>query len=169
MLSRSFSAWPEPLGLAAGEDAELAARMVAAYIRGFQGAALGPQSVACMTKHFSSGGAQKDGEDPHFPYGREQVYPDDNFAYHLIPFEAAFAAGTAQIMPYYGMPVGTAFGEVGFGYNRAIITGLLRERYGFDGVVCGDRGLLTDGVIFGRVLPARAWGVECLLGSFRQA
>jgi beta-glucosidase len=25
----------------------------------------------------------------------------------LIPFEAAFAAGTAQIMPYYGMPIGT--------------------------------------------------------------
>ena len=208
MLAGSFSAWPEPLGLAAtrdpalveqfgdiarqeylavgirlalhpvadlateprwarnsgtfGEDAELAARMVAAYIRGFQGAALGPQSVACMTKHFPGGGPQKDGEDPHFPYGREQVYPGDNFAYHLIPFEAAFAAGTAQIMPYYGMPVGTAFEEVGFGYNRAIITGLLRERYGFDGVVCCDWGLLTDTVIFGRVLPARAWGVEHL-------
>ena len=33
------------------------------------------RSVACMTKHFPGGGPQKDGEDPHFPYGREQVYP----------------------------------------------------------------------------------------------
>ena len=41
------------------------------------------------------------------PIGKEQVYPGDNFDYHLIPFEAAFAAGTAQIMPYYGMPIGT--------------------------------------------------------------
>ena len=66
-----------------GEDAELAARLVAAYIRGFQGDALGPTSVACMTKHFPGGGPQKDGEDPHFPYGREQVYPGGSFDYHL--------------------------------------------------------------------------------------
>ena len=145
-----------------GEDASLAARMTAAYIRGFQGAALGPASVACMTKHFPGGGPQKDGEDPHFPYGREQVYPGDNFAYHLIPFEAAFAAGTAQIMPYYGMPVGTPLEPVGFGFNKDVITGLLREQYGFDGVVCTDWGLLTDAEIGGHPFPARAWGVEHL-------
>ena len=81
-----------------------------------------------MTKHFPGGGPQKDGEDPHFPYGREQVYPGNNFDYHLIPFEAAFAAGTAQIMPYYGMPVGTPLEEVGFGFNQDVITGLLREK-----------------------------------------
>ena len=105
-----------------GEDADLAAGMVAAYIQGFQGETLGPESVACMTKHFPGGGPQKDGEDPHFPYGREQVYPGNNAAYHLRPFEAAFAAGTAQIMPYYGMPVGTDLEEVGFGFNRGVIT-----------------------------------------------
>ncbi|MGE5223780.1 MAG: glycoside hydrolase family 3 protein, partial [Omnitrophica WOR_2 bacterium] len=109
-----------------GEDAQLASKMVAAYIRGFQGDVLGSQSVACMTKHFPGGGPQKDGEDPHFSYGKEQVYPGNAFAYHLIPFEAAFAAGTSQIMPYYGMPVGTELEEVGFGFNRQVITGLLR-------------------------------------------
>jgi len=145
-----------------GEDAHLAAEMVGAYIRGFQGPELGPESVACMTKHFPGGGPQKDGEDPHFPYGREQVYPGDNVAYHLLPFEAAFAAGTAQVMPYYGMPIGTAFEEVGFGFNRSVVTGLLRERYGFDGVVCTDWGLLTDVTLFGKAFPARAWGVEHL-------
>ena len=145
-----------------GEDAQLAARLTAAYIRGFQGAALGPASVACMTKHFPGGGPQKDGEDPHFPYGREQVYPGANFDYHLIPFEAAFAAGTAQIMPYYGMPIGLDLEEVGFGFNKDVITGLLREKYGFDGVVCTDWGLLKDVEIGGRVMVARAWGVEHL-------
>jgi beta-glucosidase len=145
-----------------GEDADLAADLVAAYIRGFQGEALGPTSVACMTKHFPGGGPQKDGEDPHFNYGREQVYPGNNFAFHLKPFEAALAAGTAQVMPSYGMPVGTEPEEVGFGFNRGVVTGLLRDRFGFDGVVCADWGLLTDSHIFGRVLEARAWGVEHL-------
>ncbi len=151
-----------------GEDAALAARLVAAYIRGFQGAALGPHSVACMTKHFPGGGPQKDGEDPHFPYGKEQIYPGNNFAYHLIPFEAAFAAGTAQIMPYYGQPIGLQYEEVAFGFNRDIITGLLRERYGFDGVVCSDWQLLQDLEVPGfGTIAARAWGVEHLTPAER--
>lgn len=145
-----------------GEDPELSGRMGAAYIRGFQGAELGPDSVATMTKHFPGGGPQKDGEDPHFAYGREQVYPGGEFELHLKPFEAAFDAGTSQIMPYYGMPVGTEYEEVGFGFNKSVITGLLRERYGFDGIVCTDWGLLSDAEIMGQPFPARAWGVEHL-------
>jgi beta-glucosidase len=145
-----------------GEDAELAARLVRAYIQGFQGDTLGSRSIACMVKHFPGGGPQLDGEDPHFHYGREQVYPGGNFDYHLVPFEAAIAAGVAQVMPYYGMPVGTEYEEVGFAFNRGVITGLLRERYGFDGVVCSDWGLLTDTLIAGVPFPARAWGVEHL-------
>lgn len=145
-----------------GEDPELTSRLGAAYIRGFQGSSFGPGSVSTMTKHFPGGGPQKDGEDPHFPYGREQVYPGGRFELHLKPFEAAFEAGTRQVMPYYGMPIGTEYEEVGFGFNKSVITGLLRERYGFDGVVCTDWGIVSDAVIFGDVHPARAWGVEHL-------
>ena len=145
-----------------GEDAELSGRLGAAYIRGFQGVSFGPGSVSTMTKHFPGGGPQKDGEDPHFPYGREQVYPGGEFELHLKPFEDALAAGTRQMMPYYGMPVGTEYEEVGFGFNKSVITGLLRERYGFDGVVCTDWGLISDSEIFGQPFPARAWGVEHL-------
>ncbi|MGG7452919.1 glycoside hydrolase family 3 protein [Plantibacter auratus] len=145
-----------------GEDAELSAELVAGYIRGFQGAELGPQSVSTMTKHFPGGGPQLDGEDPHFAYGREQVYPGDNFDYHLIPFRAAIAAGAAQMMPYYGMPVGTEHEEVAFAFNHGIITGLLREELGFAGVVCTDWGLVTDTSIMGQDMPARAWGLEHL-------
>jgi len=138
-----------------GEDNQLAARLTAAYIRGFQGKELGPHSVACMTKHFPGGGPQLDGEDPHFDYGREQVYPGNHFDYHLLPFEAAFSAGTAMMMPYYGMPIGTDYEPVGFSFNHGIITGLLREQYGFDGVVCTDWGLLTDANLGGMIFPAR--------------
>jgi beta-glucosidase len=151
-----------------GEDAELSSRLIAAYIRGFQGEQLGPRSVACMTKHFPGGGPQRDGEDPHFHYGKDQVYPGGNFEYHLKPFEAAFTAGTAQIMPYYGRPVGIGLEEVGFGFNREVITGILRGRYGFDGVVCSDWGLVTDYDFGGGdTFPAKAWGVEDLSAEER--
>jgi beta-glucosidase len=144
-----------------GEDAELAAKMVAAYIRGFQGDTIGAESVACVTGHFPGSGPQKDGEDAQFSYGKDQVYPGGNFGYHLQPFQAAIAAGTAQIMPSYGRPLGTEFDEVGFGFNQQVITTLLREQLGFDGLVCTDWLLLTGMRNFGRdLLEARCWGVE---------
>lgn len=145
-----------------GEDVELTCALGAAYIRGFQGTTLGHDSVATMTKHFPGGGPQLDGEDPHFAHGREQVYPGGRFELHLKPFEAAFGAGTSQIMPYYGMPVGTDLEEVGFGFNKGVITTMLRERFGFDGIVCTDWGLINDSEIMGAPFPARAWGVEHL-------
>lgn len=145
-----------------GQDADLTSRLLVGYIRGFQGERLGPESVATMVKHFPGGGPQKDGEDPHFEYGKEQVYPGGQFEYHLRPFEQAIRAGGSQMMPYYGMPIGTQYEEVGFGFNKSIITGLLRDRFGFDGIVCTDWGLLTDTELFGAPFPARAWGVEHL-------
>lgn len=148
-----------------GEDAQLSAAMTKAYILGFQGDSLDTESVACMVKHFSGGGPQKDGEDAHFPYGKDQVYPGDNFDYHLIPFEeGAFPARVSQIMPYYGVPVGQTQEEVAFGYNKEIITGLLREKYQFDGIICTDWGLVSTVGLEPLVIlkPASDFGVEHL-------
>lgn len=151
-----------------GEDAELAATMTKAYILGFQGDTINENSVECMVKHFSGGGPQEDGRDAHFPPGRQR-YKGGNFNYHLIPFvKGAFAAGAAQVMPYYGIPVGQTTEDVGFGYNRDIITGLLRNKYKFDGIVCTDWGLVSDAKIFGYTLkPASAHGVEQLTAKER--
>ncbi|MCW2165302.1 beta-glucosidase [Microbacterium hydrothermale] len=150
-----------------GQDAERVTAFTAAYLQGFQGDELGPDSVACTTKHFPGGGPQQGGEDAHFPYGREQVYPGGMFDYHLEPFREAIRRGTAGMMPYYGMPVGLEVDgqpieEVGFGYNRQIVTGLLREQLGYDGVVVTDWELVNDNHVGDQVLPARAWGVEHL-------
>ncbi len=65
-------------------------------------------------------------------------------------------------MPYYGIPVDQTSENVGFGFNKDIITKLLREKYKFDGVVCTDWGLITDANMGPAVWPARAWGVESL-------
>ncbi len=145
-----------------GEHAELTGDLGAAYITGFQTSELGAHSVSTMVKHFPGGGPQKDGEDPHFAYGREQVYPGGMFKHHLKPFLKAIDAGVTQMMPYYGMPVGTEHDEVGFAFNKTVITDLLRETLGFDGVVCADWGVLNDTKLLGEDAPARAWGLEHL-------
>jgi beta-glucosidase len=149
-----------------GEDAELSSRMTAAYVRGFQhgGDGVGPESVSCMVKHFPGGGPQKDGWDPHFSYGRDQVYPGENFDYHLLPFEAAFAAGVEQIMPYYGIPVGQTSSDVAMAFNKEIITDLLRDKYGFDGVICSDWMICESNKLLGiaEIMEPTSWGVEHL-------
>jgi beta-glucosidase len=146
-----------------GEDAQLSARMTAAYIYGFQGDSLGKNSVACMTKHWPGGGPQEQGEDAHFHYGKNQVYPGNNFAYHLIPFEAALKAHTAMMMPYYGIAVDQTSENVGMSFNKEIITKLLREEYGYDGVVCTDWGIIEGFSFLGyELVEAKNWGVESL-------
>lgn len=135
-----------------GQSAEVTGRLGVAYTLGLQGDELGAESVSAMAKHFPGGGPQLDGEDPHFSYGREQVYPGGRFDLHLQPFRDLLAAGVSQIMPYYGMPIGTEYEEVGFGFNKQIIQGLLRDELGFDGIVCTDWGILSR----------TFWGVESL-------
>jgi beta-glucosidase len=154
--------WPRCNGTF-GEDAALSAKMLKPYILGFQnGDSLNSGSVACMTKHFSGGGPQKEGLDSHFKFHKGQVYPGNNFDYHIKPFEAAFAAKTAAIMPYYGVPTDQTSENVGFSYNKDVITGLLREKYHYEGVVCTDWGLVNDAHMGAFTWEARAWGAENL-------
>ncbi len=146
------------------QDPELTAELVVAALDGLAGEE-GEPSVQSTIKHFPGAGPQKDGEDAHFPYGRDQVYPGGRFEDHLLPFRAAIEAGTDAIMPYYGRPVGLVRdGEeieaVGFGFNKQVLTGLLRGELGYDGVIVSDWELVNDNHVGEQVLPARAWGVE---------
>jgi len=146
-----------------GENAKLSAAMTSAYIMGFQGSELGSSSVACMTKHWPGGGPQANGEDAHFSYGKEQVYPGDNFKYHLLPFKAAIAAGTAMMMPYYSIPKDQTSQDVAMAFNKEIITDMLRNEHGYDGVVCSDWGILEGFSLAGiELVEAKDWGVENL-------
>jgi beta-glucosidase len=154
--------WPRINGTF-GENADLSSRLCRGYVRGFQGADLGAHSVACCVKHFPGGGPQKDGEDPHFAYGREQIYPGGKFEYHLSAFDGAFEADTALIMPYYGMPIGIGLEEVGFSFNREVVTGILRDQCGYQGIVLTDFKLIEDQLRDGQLfINACPWGVEAL-------
>ena len=135
-----------------GSNAELSAEMTVAYMKGFQGEGLSNQSVMTMVKHFPGGGPQLDGLDPHLKSGESQVYPGDHFDYHLAPFIAAIENDMRVVMPYYGIPTGQTDEDVAMSYNHYILTDLLRDQLGFEGVICTDWGVVTG----------RIWGVEPL-------
>jgi beta-glucosidase len=161
-----------------GEDPDLATDMARAYVDGFQNSSgadeilngWGYHSVNAMVKHWPGGGPEEGGRDAHFGYGAYAVYPGNNLKDHLQSFtEGAFKLNGATemasaVMPYYTISnnIDTKYGEnVGNAYSKYIITDLLRDKYGYDGVVCSDWGITNDskGVSeFG----AASWGVESL-------
>jgi beta-glucosidase len=109
-----------------GEDAELAARSSPRTSAASRATSSGPSSVACMTKHFPAAGRSSTARTRTSRTARIRCIPGGMFEYHLTVFEAAFAAGTAQIMPTTGARSGRSSKEVGFGFNRDVVTGLLR-------------------------------------------
>ena len=131
-----------------GEDAK---GQVAAYVTGLQGGTegIGPDSVATVVKHWVGYGAQENGYDSHYYYGRYATFPGGNFAEHVIPYEGAFASGAAGIMPTYSILKnlsidGTPLEQVGAGHNEFLLQDLLRGQYGFDGVITSDWGIAND-------------------------
>lgn len=143
-----------------GENPILAADMTRAYIDGFQTSSgekeisggWGFGSVNTMVKHWPGGGSGEGGRDAHYAFGKYAVYPGKNFEAHLKPFiDGAFRlAGktnaAAAVMPYYTISYGVdPSGEnVGNSYSKYIIKELLRDKYGYDGVICTDWAVTHD-------------------------
>jgi beta-glucosidase len=157
-----------------GEDPDLDTEMARAYVDGFQTTpgtpdGWGVQSVNAMVKHWPSGGPEEGGRDAHFNYGKYAVYPGGHFEDHLKAFtEGAFKleGGTgkaAAVMPYYTISYGVdpSGNNVGNSYSKYIITSLLREKYGYDGVVCTDWNITYDNAAI-ESFDGKCWGVEGL-------
>ena len=158
-----------------GESPELDTDMARAYVDGFQTSCgkdeiadgWGYKSVNAMVKHWPSGGPEEGGRDAHYNYGKYAVYPGGAFETHLKPFtEGAFklngATGMASaVMPYYTISTGIdpSGKNVGNSYSKYIITDLLREKYGYDGVVCTDWNITYDNAGIDR-FDGKCWGVE---------
>jgi beta-glucosidase len=165
-----------------GEDPEVARRLVNAYILGFQGDhGIDGSSVATVVKHWAGYGASVNGYDGHNHYGRFTDLSTNTFETHLTPFKGAFDAGVAAVMPTYSMPpknlhvrgVEGPLEQVGAGFSRQMLTELLRGRFGFNGVILTDWGIVDDcddvclhGAGAGKkAMPAdiaMPWGVESL-------
>lgn len=158
-----------------GEDANLAVDMARAYCDGFQSSednngGWGMYSVNAMVKHWPGGGPEEGGRDAHFDYGKYAVYPGNNLQTMLRPFvDGAFKlnGGTgmaASVMPYYTISYnqnGDSGSNRGNSYNKYLITDLLRNKYGFDGVVCTD-WMITADVSGVSKFEGKCWGAENL-------
>ena len=142
-----------------GQSSKLATDYAKAYCEGLQtdpdnteGTGWGGKSVAAMVKHWPGGGPCESGRDAHYGFGKFAVYPGKNNEEHLKPFlEGAFKleGGTrkaSSVMPYYTISYGLdpSGKNVGNSYSRYIIKDLLRNKYGFDGVICTDWGITQD-------------------------
>lgn len=145
------------------ENADLNANIMRTLVGTLQGpvdsksgSSLSPDSPVALTmKHFPGGGPQELGLDPHYSFGKTQVYKGGAFGDHLKPFEAAIDAGVSAIMPYYGVPMdltydGVHYEQKGMAFSGQIVNDLLRDKLGFRGYVNSDTGIITD----------RAWGLE---------
>ena len=143
------------------ENADLNANIIRTLVQTLQGpmvngSSVSPASAVALTmKHFPGGGPQELGLDPHYTFGKTQVYPGGNFGYHLKPFMAAIDAGVSAVMPYYGVPInvtyeGVTYDQTGMAFSKQIVTDLLRGKLGFKGYVNSDTGVIND----------RAWGLE---------
>ena len=135
-----------------GENSAWVAKMITEIVLGFQGNKLSPSSVALTTKHFPGGGATEGGQDPHFNWGRNEIFPGGMFSNNLISFKAAIKAGTSSIMPYYSIPNNTKYEKIAYAYNKEVLQGLLRNELGFKGIINSDTGPIE-------MMP---WGAENL-------
>ncbi len=121
-----------------GADPRAAARLVAAQVRGLQDA-----GVAATAKHFPGHGDTTADSHTHLPsigHSREEWGLLDE-----PPFRAAVAAGVDAVMTAHIVVPSLDPGGDPATLSRPIMTGLLRERLGYDGVVVTD-SLRMEGV-----------------------
>ena len=113
-----------------GEDPYYAGRVASAVVRGYQGTDLAqPGTLMACPKHFAGTGYADGGRDYEFV----DVSPLVLHEVILPPFVAAIKAGAGSIM--------AAFNDMGgqpCHANRELLTGLLRRKLLFDGMVCAD-------------------------------
>ncbi len=134
----------------AGEDPYLGARMAVAQVNGYQGGnLLRPGSLMATAKHFGAYGAAIGGRD----YNSADISERTLHEVYLPPFYAAARAGAGSFM--------AAFNDIGgvpTTANRDLLRGLLRERWGWQGLMVSDWGsigeLLNHGVAADRAAAA---------------
>ncbi|WP_435199140.1 beta-glucosidase BglX [Qipengyuania sp. 902] len=114
----------------AGEDAYLGSRMAEAQVRGFQGGDLSARdTIMAGTKHFGAYGAAEGGRD----YAGAEAGERSMREVYLPPFRAAANAGTASYMTAFN-----AVDGVPTTGNAALLRSMLRDEWGWDGLLLSD-------------------------------
>ena len=125
----------------AGEDVLLNSAYGAAKVRGFQRDDLSkPDAMAACVKHFAAYGAGEAGRD----YNRVDMSMQRLWEEYMPPYKACIDSGARAVMPAFndinGVPC-TA--------NPWLLRDILREKWGFDGLVISDSNAIAECVDHG--------------------
>ena len=119
-----------------GEDPYVNGVFGAASVRGYQGAGLSSQdAVAACLKHYVGYGASEAGRD----YVYTEISRPTLWNSYLIPYKISVDAGAVSLMSAFndisGIPASA---------NKYTLTDILRDEWGFDGLVVSDWGAIVQ-------------------------
>ncbi len=113
-----------------GEDTCLSSVMAAAAVKGYQGDDLSKQGTLCAcVKHFAAYGGVEGGRE----YGSVDISERSLRQYYLPPYKAACDAGSGMVMCAFN-----AIGGVPATADKHLMKDVLRDEWGFDGVIITD-------------------------------
>ena len=124
-----------------GEDPYLGSEISAAMVKGYQGDDLTDKNtiMACV-KHFALYGAPEAGRD----YNTVDMSHLSMFNNYFPPYKAAIDAGVGSVMTSFNVVDGIpATG------NKWLMTDVLRDRWGFDGIVVTDYTAISEMIAHG--------------------
>jgi beta-N-acetylhexosaminidase len=141
-----------------GEDPKAVAKLAAAYVRGAS-----EHGLFTTAKHFPGHGDTK--SDSHIDLPVVSACWDELDTLQLVPFRAAIKAGVTAVMTaHIAMPcIDGEDDPPPATLSPAIMTGLLRDSLGFDGLVVTDA--LTMGAIVNKYGPGETVVRAFLAGS----
>lgn len=121
---------------ATGEDPFLNGEMAAAMVRGYQGTDIKQKGkMAACVKHFAAYGAAEAGRDYDTVELSERTLRDE----YLPSYEAAIKAGVKLVMTSFN-----TINKVPSSGNKWLMRDVLRNEFGFDGVLISDYGAVKE-------------------------
>ena len=141
----------------AGEDPYLGSAMAVAYVRGYQGAHLDdPHSMLACAKHFVGYGAAEAGRD----YNSVDISERSLRQIYLPPFHAAVDAGAGSVMSAFN-----TLNAVPSTSNWFTLTHILRQEWGFQGIVISDYGSMREMIAHGIALDGKTAARKAILAG----
>ena len=138
-----------------GEDPYLNSEFARAFVRGFQGDDLSADTdrVAACVKHFAAYGAAEAGRD----YNTVDLSDRQMREFYLPAYKAALDEGCEMVMTSFN----TVDGIPATG-NAKLMRKLLREEWGFDGILISDWGAVKELIAHGIAADEREAALKAM-------